>query len=107
MRSSEDFRATVRGGVKSAQPTVVTHVLPPVVTTTRSTCVGFVVSKAVGSAVRRNRVKRRLRHLMRDRLDRVPPGSRVVVRALPGAGGASSADLAEHLDRALRRAGAR
>ena len=28
--------------------------------------VGFVVSKAVGNAVIRNRVKRRLRHLMRD-----------------------------------------
>ena len=31
--------------------------------------VGFVVSKAVGNAVVRNRVKRRLRHLARERLD--------------------------------------
>jgi ribonuclease P protein component len=106
MRSSEDFRATVRGGVKVAQPTLVTHVLPPSAGD-RSTSVGFVVSKAVGTAVDRNRVKRRLRHLMRDRLDRVPAGSRVVVRALPSAAGASSSTLGEQLDSALRKAGAR
>jgi len=46
--------------------------------------VGFVVSKAVGNAVTRNRVKRRLRHLVVPLL----AGSRdveVVVRALPAA----------------------
>jgi ribonuclease P protein component len=106
MRSSEDFRATVRRGVKGAQPTLVTHVLPPSDGGT-STSVGFVVSKAVGSAVDRNRVKRRLRHLMRDRLDRVPAGSRVVVRALPAAAGAPTSTLGEQLDQALLRAGAR
>ncbi len=71
------------------------------------TSVGFVVSKAVGSAVDRNRVKRQLRHLMRDRVDALPEGSRVVVRALPAAHGARSVTLAEHLDTALTRAGAR
>ena len=106
MRSSEDFRATVRGGVKVAQPTLVTHVLPPASGGT-STSVGFVVSKAVGSAVDRNRVKRRLRHLMRERLDRVPAGSRVVVRALPSAADVPTSTLGEQLDRALLRAGAR
>ncbi|WP_222706487.1 ribonuclease P protein component [Aeromicrobium terrae] len=106
MRSSEDFRATVRGGVKVAQPTLVTHVLPPSADhAPASTSVGFVVSKAVGSAVDRNRVKRRLRHLMRDRLDRVPAGSRVVVRALPSAAAAASSTLGEQLDSALWKAG--
>jgi ribonuclease P protein component len=64
---------------------------------------GFVVSKAVGPAVVRNRVKRRLRHLVRDRLDRLPAGSLVVVRALPPAADADYADLARDLDTALRR----
>ncbi|MFE4020889.1 ribonuclease P protein component, partial [Streptomyces sp. NPDC059101] len=64
---------------------------------------GFVVSKAVGVAVVRNKVKRRLRHLVRDRLDRLPAGSLVVVRALPGAGAAEYDQLARDLDAALER----
>lgn len=47
--------------------------------------VGFVVSKAVGGAVVRNRVKRRLRHLVARQLVGSPTGLDVVVRALPAA----------------------
>ena len=61
------------------------------------------MSKAVGGAVVRNKVKRRLRHLMRDRVDLFPPGSLVVVRALPGAGDADHAQLARDLDAAVQR----
>jgi ribonuclease P protein component len=109
MRSREDFRHTIRRGAKGAQPTLVTHVLlrSSVPGTGGHTSVGFVVSKAVGSAVDRNRVKRQLRHLMRERIADLPQGSRVVVRALPAAHGAPSTTLAEHLDAALARAGAR
>jgi ribonuclease P protein component len=46
--------------------------------------VGFIVSKAVGNAVTRNRVKRRLRHLSRDLLRTTPDHTLLVVRALPG-----------------------
>jgi ribonuclease P protein component len=64
---------------------------------------GFVVSKAVGGSVQRNLIKRRLRHLVRERLPLLPPGSLVVVRALPGAGSADHAQLALDLDSALAR----
>ena len=109
MRSGEDFRLTIRRGAKGAQPTLVTHVLltAGVPGTGGPTSVGFVVSKAVGSAVERNRVKRQLRHLMRDRMDRLPAGSRVVVRALPSSHGAGWTTLSDHLDAALARAGVR
>jgi ribonuclease P protein component len=62
--------------------------------------VGFVVSKAVGSAVVRNRVKRQLRHLVRARLGELPVGTLVVVRANPAAAKAGPA-LAVDLDSAL------
>ncbi|MCW2753839.1 MAG: ribonuclease protein component [Marmoricola sp.] len=63
--------------------------------------VGFVVAKSVGPAVTRNRVKRRLRHLMRERVSMLPSGSLLVVRALPGSAAATSRDLAAELDRCL------
>lgn len=66
---------------------------------------GFVVSKAVGDAVTRNRVKRRLRHLMRDRLSALPASSLIVVRALPPSAGADHARLVRDLDAALGRLG--
>ena len=61
------------------------------------------MSKAVGGSVVLNKVKRRLRHLMRDRVALFPPGSLVVVRALPGAGDADHVQLAQDLDAAIGR----
>lgn len=67
--------------------------------------VGFVVPKrAVRLATRRNRVKRQLRHLMRTRVESLPPDADVVIRVLPAAVGRTSGELAVALDRALRRA---
>lgn len=51
----------------------------------------------------RNQVKRRLRHLTRDRLDALAEGTVLVVRALPAAAAATSDVLGDDLDRALDR----
>lgn len=68
--------------------------------------VGFTVSKAVGNAVTRNRVKRRLRHLTREHLlalEGLPGRAALVVRALPAAADASYAALGADLGRTLDR----
>jgi ribonuclease P protein component len=52
--------------------------------------------------VSRNLVKRRLRHLVADRLQLLDPGSVLVVRALPGRRRRLPA-LSSDLDTALRR----
>jgi len=65
--------------------------------------VGFVVSRTVGNAVTRNRVKRRLRHLARERLSSLPGSAVLVVRALPASAEASYDDLSAELDRNLDR----
>lgn len=83
---------------------MVVHLQEPTSEPQHPALVGFVVSKAVGGAVQRNQVKRRLRHLMQDRLASLATGELVVVRALPAASGASSVELAADLDRALRSA---
>lgn len=67
--------------------------------------VGFVVSKAVGGAVTRNQVKRRLRHLARERTTWLLGHDMLVVRALPGAAHTSYGELARELDRCLTKLG--
>ncbi|MGP3964676.1 ribonuclease P protein component [Nonomuraea sp. 3N208] len=100
MRRGEDFEAAVRRGKRAGRPTLVVHLGA---SGEESPLVGFVVSKAVGGAVTRNKVKRRLRHLMRDRLHRLPRGSLLVVRANPPAASARFEQLAAELDSALDR----
>lgn len=63
--------------------------------------VGVVVSKAVGNAVVRNQVKRRLRAQVAPLLATVPPGTDLVLRANPAAAGAASREIGEALARAL------
>jgi ribonuclease P protein component len=60
---------------------------------------GFIVSRAVGNAVKRNRVRRRLRHLAAAALPSAPFGVDVVVRALPAA--VTTDDLAGDFGAAL------
>jgi ribonuclease P protein component len=81
------------------------HVLAhrPPETTHGGPSIGFVVGRSVGNAVTRNRVKRRLRHLVRERLSSLPESALVVVRALPEAADAAYTDLARDLDKGLRR----
>jgi ribonuclease P protein component len=102
MRRSRDIDLTVRRGARSGRPRLVVHLA--LSAEGGPTTAGFAVSKAVGTAVVRNRVKRRLRHLVAARLASLPPGARLVVRALPPAASSTSAELASDLDGALRAA---
>jgi ribonuclease P protein component len=107
MRSPEEFKRVLRSGRRAGGATLSGHLLllPAAgpVPEDASPKVGLVVSRAVGSAVVRNRVKRRLRELMRRRLASLPGGSLLVVRAHPAAAGARQADLAADLDLVLGR----
>ncbi len=82
---------------------MVLHLAAPEVEGPGPVRVGFVVSKAVGGSVVRNRVKRRLRHLVRDRIGVLPTSGVLVVRAQPPAASASAAELASDLERCLER----
>ncbi|WP_118915798.1 ribonuclease P protein component [Mycobacterium shigaense] len=105
MRRSTEFDSTVKRGLRTAQPDVVVHVH-------RSSDsdeddgprVGLIVGKAVGSAVQRHRVSRRLRHAVRAMLPDLDPSDRVVLRALPGSRSVSSARLQKQVRTGLRRA---
>jgi ribonuclease P protein component len=116
MRRAADFTDTMRRGARARRGVVVLHHLTAAPSTAPGVepsgpagspaLVGLVVGRTVGNAVVRHRVSRRLRAQLAARLDRLPSGSRTVVRALPDAGTADSATLGRDLDAALRRLGA-
>ncbi|HST47076.1 ribonuclease P protein component [Jatrophihabitans sp.] len=101
LRRAADFTAVTRQGRRVRSGSVVMYLLTePAGGTSR---VGLVVGKAVGTSVVRHQVSRRLRAQLRLRLDRLPAGAALVVRALPEAATASSAALGRDLDRALTK----
>lgn len=71
---------------------------------------GFIVSKAVGNAVHRNLVKRRMRALAKQ-FSADATGLDVVLRALPGSAGTDWNDLSQQvlsgLESVVRKAGAK
>lgn len=110
LRRSRDFRATLRQGRRAGSPgrLVVLHLRAAVVGAgdagdREPARAGIVVPRSVGGAVVRTTVKRRLRHVLRARLANLAPGSALVVRALPPAAGATSAELDADLGAALNR----
>lgn len=103
MVDPDDFRLTFRQGKRAGDRFLIVHARTD--EGQLNSLVGFVVpKKEIKLATGRNRVKRQLRHLMRDRLDTLPDGSRIVVRASSQALGCTSDELATHLDSALHRA---
>lgn len=109
LRASSDFAATFRGpgGARAGSTLIVVHANQADARAGQPPRVGFVVSKAVGGAVVRNRTKRRLRALMAARVGSVPSGVDLVVRANPVAAQANSATLGVELDNLLARVTAR
>ena len=77
-----DFRAAVRRGRRASTPSAVYYRLAtdPVAPVR----FGVIVSKAVGNAVDRNKVRRRLKALGRGLVDAGHRGEDVVIRVLPG-----------------------
>ncbi|MBO0852426.1 MAG: ribonuclease P protein component [Nocardia sp.] len=112
-----DFSRTVRQGRRIGRRDIVVHVMVPGPTeeqlservSVRSVArfggprFGLIVSKAVGNAVVRHRVARRLRHICGGVIEELPAQADVVVRALPGSATASSSDLDRQLRSALRK----
>ena len=97
LTTSAGFTTATRRGRRAGSRTLVLHLWTaspgsaPSCVDTSNPRVGFVVSKAVGNAVARNRVKRRLRGITRARL------------ALPASAQASYDALERDVDTALQR----
>ena len=105
LRSSRDFGRVRRKGRRVSGPTLALSYARQSAEVRGITRVGFSVSKRVGDAVVRNRVKRRLREIVRRCLPRVVPGWDLILTPTAAAAQADFVALAGEIDELLRRAG--
>jgi len=105
---SRDFEAVYRHGRSASTRYLVLYWFPR--EEDGEPRLGLAVPRDVGTAVARNRVKRRLRELWRGRLERVPAGCDYVLVVRPGLAEAAEARgsdwLGERLDEVLGKASA-
>jgi ribonuclease P protein component len=66
---------------------------------------GWSIKKALGNAVRRNRIRRRLREILRLHRQEIAPGWDVVIHPRSSAATAEFSALAQELLKAMPRAG--
>lgn len=110
LRSSTDIRDVIRKGRRSSADGLTVHLrrLPARVEASEAPAAAFVVPRKVGNAVVRNTITRRLRHLLRERIDApsstLSNGDAIVVRVSPEAASLSFDQLGSSLDRCLQGA---
>ena len=100
LRRKADFDAIGRRGTARSTELLVLRVLH---TGGRETRVGLSTPRSLGGAVERNRVRRRLREIVRERYEEIDAGWDLLVIARPKAGDASYAELREAFASLLRR----
>lgn len=104
LRRSEDIARVRQEGRRWNHPLLALYVHPQAAPGTGSRF-AFSVGGRVGRATRRNRVKRRLREIVRRRLERVRPGYDCLFVARAAAGTVDFEELDEAVVRLLARSG--
>ncbi|MET4782816.1 ribonuclease P protein component [Glaciihabitans sp. UYNi722] len=98
---ADDYRRLVRRGRRISTEHAVVYVMHT--DSLEQARFGFIVSKSVGVAVKRNLVRRRLKAVSHESLSSVAPGTDIVIRALPGAAQASWVILRSEISDAVGR----
>jgi len=102
LRENEEFQKVRQEGHSWAQPLAVLCVLPNGLSHSRF---GFSVSRRIGKATVRNRVKRVMREAVRRRMSEIPPGHDLVFIARAPIARAPFQEVEAEVGRLLSQAG--
>jgi ribonuclease P protein component len=102
LTASPEFERVYRNGSVYRGKLFSVHVLPNTIGKLR---LGLSVSKKVGSAVKRNKVRRRLKEVFRSSMERLSGDLDFVISARPAAAEATFEELNEEFLRSLHRFG--
>ena len=100
LRHNSDFRRVRQHGKSYASPIMVLAFLRNELNHNRF---GFVVSKRLGKAVQRNKIKRRMREAVRHRISQIKPGFDVILIARKQINRATMRDISQTLDYLLEK----
>jgi ribonuclease P protein component len=104
LTSSAEFRRVYSEGARVPHDALTTHVV--LTAEERPARVGISATRGLGGSIERNRVKRRLRAVVRELRDEIRPGADVVVTGSRAALSESFQDMVTNLRAALARTGA-
>jgi ribonuclease P protein component len=102
LRSARDFDALQTGGRSRSSPLLAVRYRPNQLDRTRY---GISTGRRIGSAVERNRVRRRLRSIIRASAASVQPGWDVLIIARPAAASSSQHQIQVAFEKLLRSSG--
>ncbi len=103
LRHNQDFRKVFQKGKSFANQYFVLYLIRRHATSRRSSRVGFSVSKKVGNAVVRNRVKRLLREVMRRSITAIAYEADIVIIARKGSSVLDYRDVDRYVQQLLDR----
>ncbi len=104
MKKPSDFFEVVKKGVRVPNKCLVVHYKADK-RNVATPLVGFIVpKKQIKKAVERNRLKRQIRHIIAEKIEKIPLGVKIVIRVLSDAKNKTSYELEKIIDKSLEKA---
>jgi ribonuclease P protein component len=94
LKNTREFQMVVEHGDRKTLRTITVYMLP---TRSEETRIGISISKRIGNSVKRNKLRRRMREVIRENAPLLPAGTDIVIVARRGPSEASFQEIEEDI----------